>query len=114
MSRCLWPMKAQQAPAEAWHSCAVAAWKSALTNSHSTAAGTVINNSQATSTVSTAFRGVAARPRTSRPSRVPRSGGADSVCPAMSALHQRNAPVVPVHQYGDGQTDGEIGGHDDK
>src|SRR5690606_36630880 len=98
------------------HSAALAAWKSASRNSHSMAAGAAISKSQATRMVSKALSGVAKSPSANRSGSGYRAeaGGDGTILSAMSALHQGDAPVVPVHQNRNGQADRKVSGHDDQ
>src|SRR5690606_3046356 len=113
-------MNAQHAPAALRHSCEVAEVKSACRKAHSTSAGTAISSSQATSTVARMLRGEE-NSRSLSQGHTPTwllGGGRPSlgicVVVLMSTLHQRDALVVPVHEDRYGQTDRQVGRHDDE
>src|SRR5690606_26965446 len=109
-------MKAQQAPDAARHSCEVAAVKLAPINAHSMNGGTVIRISHTASIVSTVFSGEENnRSRTQAIGPVvERGGGRDSVTLAISALHQGDVLVVPVHEDRNRNADRQIDRHDDQ
>src|SRR3546814_10449057 len=104
-------MNAQHAPAALRHSCAVDEVKSACRKAQSTRAGTVISRIQATSTVARMLRGDENRRSFSQGHAPtwPLGGGRPSlgvgVVVLMSTLHQREALVVPVHEYRNRQAD---------
>src|SRR5690606_8410727 len=108
--------KAQQAPWACRHSCAVSDVKSASRNSQSSMAGTASTSSHATRTVSSTFSGEEKRFSFSQPRRLATGRGASMPVVGfalMSALHQRNALVVPVHEDGNREAYRQIGRHDD-
>src|SRR3546814_846785 len=95
-------MNAQHAPCAALHWAALVALKSACKNSQSINAGSVMKSSHATSTVSTILSGEEkslSRHHPAMPAAA--TGGGMSREPELRAatltLHQRNAPVIPIH-----------------
>src|SRR5690349_12463812 len=113
-------MKAQQAPPEARHSWALVAEKFALMKAHSTSAGIAISRNHATNTVMRIFSGDENR-RDLTHAHGPTwvlGGGRPSagICEVLliSTLHQRDALVVPIHEYRNRQADREVRGHDDE
>src|SRR5690606_41297728 len=80
-------------------------------------AGTDMISNHATRTVSSTFSGEEKRFSFSQPRRLATGRGASMPVVGfalMSALHQRNALVVPVHEDGNREAYRQIGRHDDE
>src|SRR5690606_2873497 len=104
-------MKAQQAPSALRHSWAVSEVKSASKKSQSSMAGTLMTSSHVTSTVSRMFSGEENRFSLSQATLLPGGRGASwgaAGIALISALHQRNALVVPVHENRDRKADSQV------
>src|SRR5699024_10597678 len=119
ISRCFSKMKAQQAPPDARHSFALVADQSTLMKSQSSRAGTSMSSYHATISVRTVLSGEENKLSRIQPISPWRVAGGGRAAMAgrvgfMSALHQRDAPVVPVHEKGNRQADTQVGRNDDE